>query len=373
MPKLLKVSTVPITLEAFFLPFAEHFKRKGWGVDAGSASFAPTSGCSKVFDQCFDFRFSRSPLRNNIPQITKHIRRTVAEGGHDIVHVHTPNAAFITRLALRNQSKPRVVYTAHGFHYNKDKPATIIYWWLEKWAAKWTDRLILVNEEDYKMAKAGLNLDSAKIKLIPSAIGIDLDYFRCATFPESTRREIRDSLNIPGDAFVFLKIAEFIPRKRVGDAIRAFAALNRPNAYLLLAGSGPELEPMQALAETLGLKDRIRFLGFRRDVPKLIIAADAVLLVSEREGLPRSIMEAMALERPVIGTDAKGTRELVRDVGLLVKVGDVPGIKDAMSAIVDKNELRKKNAALGLQKIQEYSLATVLAAHENLYSELLRE
>jgi glycosyltransferase involved in cell wall biosynthesis len=368
--RLLHVATIPSTLEAFFMPFAVHFRKRGWSVDAAAAGITQTSKCAEAFNSCHDIPFSRSPFRNNIPSLSRTIRSLVRDQNYDIVHVHTPNAAFIVRLALRDTRKPKVVYTAHGFHFDKQRPFTIVYWWLEKIAAPWTDKLITVNQEDFQMAKAGLGLDSSRLILIPSAIGIDLDAFKRENFSPAISPTIRKSLNIPNEAIVFLKIAEFIPRKRHSDAIKAFATAGLANAYLLLAGSGPLEESMKTLARQLGIADHVKFLGFRHDVPNLIVASDVVMLVSEREGLPRSIMEAMALETPVIGTKAKGTSELIGNSGITVPVGNVQSIADAIQLTAADPQLRKRNAGEGKAKIREYSLSSVLSAHERIYSDL---
>jgi glycosyltransferase involved in cell wall biosynthesis len=368
--RLLHVATVPITLETFFMPFALFFQKKGWVVDAAAAGLSRTSKCAQAFNHCYDIPFSRNPIRNNIPSLTRTIRNMVHEQKYDIVHVHTPNAAFIVRLALRKSSKPKIVYTAHGFHYDKQRPFTIVYWWLEKIAAPWTDKLITVNQEDFQMAKTGLGLDHSQLTLVPSAIGIDLDVFNRRNFSPATCSSIRNCLGLPNAAVVFLKIAEFIPRKRHSDAINAFASARLPNSYLVLAGSGPLEESMKSLAKQLGVADQVKFLGFRQDIPNLIVASDVVMLVSEREGLPRSIMEAMALETPVIGTTAKGTRELIGNSGMTVPVGNVQAIARAMQQMGADAELRKRHSSEAKAKIQQYSLSSVLSAHEKIYSEL---
>src|SRR5262245_45276068 len=129
--------TVPPTLD-FLVPLARHFRSKGWRVD-GLASALSTNpgGCragdetlcqrwATSFDHLWDVPWSRNPLKlRNFLSAPKHVRALVEQQGYDLVHVHTPVAAFVTRLALRNmrkQSGPRVIYTAHGFHFYEGGP-----------------------------------------------------------------------------------------------------------------------------------------------------------------------------------------------------------------------------------------------------------
>lgn len=369
--KLLKISTVPLTLEAFFRPFAEHFRIRGWTVDAAAREISSSSLCVESFSSCFDLPFNRNPIKNNILSICQQIRALVKEQEYDLIHVHTPNAAFLVRFALRNRPpfSPAIVYTAHGFHYNPERRRTLVYWWLEKLAARWTDHLIVVNNDDYELALSRRLISESKLTLIPSAIGLDLQKYNRKQYTNSVRRKVRQDLGIPEHAPVFLKLAEFIPRKRHADALNAFARLPS-SAYLLLAGSGPLESTIKNLATTLGIDSRVRFLGFRRDVAELLIAADAVILLSEREGLPRSLMEAMALETPIIGTDVKGTRELVKDAGFMVPLGDVDAISQTMRLIIDKPDLAKTKVLLGLSNVQQFSLEGILETHERLYISL---
>lgn len=152
-----------------------------------------------------------------------------------------------------------------------------------------------------------------------------LKYYGCAS-----------ELGIAPETSLFLLIAEFIPRKRHQDILTGFAKLNRSEIHLALAGDGLLFKQMQQLAFDLGIQNHVHFLGVRQDIPALIRACVATLLTSQQEGLPRSVMESLCLEIPVIGTDIPGTHDLLaRGCGLLVKVGDVDSIAQAMAWVLD--------------------------------------
>ena len=158
-------------------------------------------------------------------------------------------------------------------------------------------------------------------------------------------------------------IAEFVPGKRHRDALAAFARLGRPDVWLALAGTGPLVDEMKRRAAELGVADRVRFLGVRRDIPALVRASVAVLLPSEREGLPRSAMESMSLGVPVIGSRIRGTADLLEGgCGLLVPVGDSAALADALARILDHPEEAREMARRGREWVASYHLGGSSAA-----------
>src|SRR5262249_25136455 len=140
-----------------------------------------------------------------------------------------------------------------------------------------------------------------------------------------------------------------------------------------LAGDGPLLETVRAQARRLGIVRRVHFLGFRRDVPALVRAAAAVVLVSEQEGLPRSVLEALCLERPVIGTDIRGTRELLEGgAGWLARAGGAAALARAMEEVIAAPDDALARGLRGRQKVLEgYDQASILRQHERLYERAL--
>src|SRR4051794_29163723 len=117
------VATVPMTLRGFLLPFAEHFRARGCRVDGLARGITGDADCVRGFDRVWDVDWSRNPLRlGQLFRTPAAIRELVVREGYDLVHVHTPIAAFLTRFALRGlrrQGRPRVIYTAHGFHFHQ--------------------------------------------------------------------------------------------------------------------------------------------------------------------------------------------------------------------------------------------------------------
>lgn len=374
--KLLQVATIPETLEAFLLPFALHFRNRGWTVHAAARNVTGNTRCVSEFDAVHDISWSRQPLNVANIRAANEIRSLVKQEEYDLVHVHTPVASFVTRFALRRSVATRLVYTAHGFHFyvggNVAKNA--IYRSLERLAGRWTDALVVMNSEDLLAAKKYEIVPQPKVHAI-KGIGIDIENVTASAQQGPGRAQLRRSLGLPDSAVVFIVVAEFIPRKRHSDVIKAFASLNLdPPARLILVGKGPLTNEIRALSTELGVGDRVEFLGYRRDVPSLISASDVLLLVSEQEGLPRSIMEAMALRVPVIGSTIRGVTDLLdKGAGRLVPPGSVEDLRGAMELLGSDSKLRNALATAAFDRVSGYSISDVLLGYEQLFNEVLAE
>lgn len=375
-PSALFVTTVPITLEAFLLPFARHFREAGWRVDAAANGASRADRIADSFDAVFDVPWSRNPLDpRNLLGSARIVRQIVAHGGYDIVHVHTPVAAFATRFALRNAAKrPSVIYTTHGFHFFEGQAALphALYRTLERLAAPWTDWLVTVNEEDERAAQRLGGIDPARVRRIPG-IGVDLERFADGAVSAEEAAAVRRELGVAESAFIAVMVAEFTPNKRHAHLLRALAEVADPTVTLVLAGDGPLLEQTRRLAETLGVAERVRFAGYRRDIPALLAASDALVLVSEREGLNRSVLEAMAAGRPVIGTDTRGIADAIGSTaGWIVPKNDVRALARTIEeAATDAAERARRGAAARERVAREFALPAIIAKYEELYREAL--
>ena len=368
--KLLIVTTVPVTIKAFLLPFVHHFQSLGWQVDAMAQEVSQDSECVAACDRVWDIQWSRNVLDpRNLLSGVKRVKEVVAQGDYDLVHVHTPIAAFVTRYALKDLDKPKVVYTAHGFHFFHGNSAlkNAIFFNLEKLAGKWTDCLVTINHEDETAAKKHNFLPVERI-YYTRGIGVDTNRYASNQVSEEDVRQIRQELNLEPSDKLLLCIAEFTPRKRHQDVLNALAKLNNPQVHIALAGVGPLEEEIKQLAKNLNVDKQVRFLGFRQDIPTLIQAASAVLLVSQQEGLPRSVMEAMCLNTPVIGSNIRGTQDLLEDgCGILVELGDTDDLAQAMRRIVEDPEEAQKIAQKAKVKIADYDIEQIIAEYTKIF------
>jgi glycosyltransferase involved in cell wall biosynthesis len=380
-PKLLYVTTVPYTMQAFLFPFARHFRAKGWTVDAAANGVTSAEDCVAEFDHTWDIDWARSPFAaSNFLSAPKSIHDLVKREGYDIVHVTTPNASFVTRCALRQlrkRGKPKVIYSAHGFHFHPlGKPlANRAFAACERFAGRFTDYLVVTNQEDEGAALELGIVDAARLRYF-HGVGVDTEE---AYNPERVSadeiEQVRREFGLSDARALLVMAAEFNPGKRHRDAIEAIALASKHcDVQLALTSDGPLREETGLLVERLGLSDRVHFLGYRKDFQAMLRASRAMVLPSIREGLPRSVMDALSLEAPVIGYRIRGTSELLEGgCGILCPPGDVSALAEAMVWMVEHPEESAEMGRAGRRKMRgDYELSNILRMHEELYAEALR-
>ena len=379
MPKLLIVTTIAGAIEDFILPFVRYFRNQNWQVDGISVDITSNEACVAELDHVWDVPWSRNPLdpRNLVVAVPR-IQEIVIQGNYDLVHVHTPVAAFVTRYAisrLNTKDKPKVIYTVHGFHFHQQgNPLTnFIFLNLERLAGGWTDYLITINREDETAARKHHLLPESKIFYTPG-IGLELDKYDRNQVNQEQIDAIRQELKLKSEDVLLLTVAEFTPNKRHRDQLLALKQLNRPEVHLVFAGDGSTRPEMEQLTTKLGLEQQVHFLGFRYDIPALICSSYAMLLTSQREGLPRSIMEAFCAATPVIGTKIRGIQDLLADnCGLLVDVGDIDALAQAIAQMIDNPQLAAQMGSNGRHKMSTYDVNNIIKQYVGIYQQALAQ
>ena len=285
----------------------------------------------------------------------------------DLVHVHTPIAALIGRIAAWHAGAPRIVYTAHGFYFHESMPAwkRAIFMLLEWLPGRVTDALLTQAEEDAEAARRYHLCRGGLIAAIGN--GVDVERFRPAADP-AERAATRRALGTPEDALVILMVGRLVAEK---GYLELFQAMRQVEAVLWVAGERLPSDHASAIDAALAeitrdpaLRRRIRLLGYRDDVPALMRAADIFTLPSHREGMPRSIIEAMVSGLPVVATDIRGAREEVvpGETGALVAARDVAALAQALGRLVADPGLRARQGTAGRARaLALYDEARVVA------------
>ncbi|MBT9173924.1 MAG: N-acetyl-alpha-D-glucosaminyl L-malate synthase [Syntrophomonadaceae bacterium] len=285
----------------------------------------------------------------------------------EVVHSHMVHANLLARVARLFCKIPVLVCTAHSISEGGR--------WREI-AYRLTDPLadITTNVSRAAVARyiqAGV-APRGKIVFIPN--GVDTETFKPN---EAAGRHMRDELSI-GEGFVWLAAGRFEAAKDYPNMLRAFkeVVLKRPDAVLLLAGQGSLLEETKNIADELGLKNKVRFLGVRRDVPEIMNTADGYVMSSAWEGLPMVLLEAAACSSPIVATDVGGNSEVVlnEESGYIVPSRDTGALAGAMLRLTELPETeRKRMGEAGRAHIEaHYSLERVVDRWEELYKELLQ-
>jgi glycosyltransferase involved in cell wall biosynthesis len=330
----------------------------------------------EAFDNVHELPLSRSIL--DIRGIVASYRAfsTILGTQPDIVHAHTPIASFVARLAVHRlpvSRRPAFIYTAHGFHFHRGGhwATNQLFLAVERLAGRWTDRLIVINDEDFEAAKRYRLVPLSRLVRMPG-IGLDTNVYSRASVDPGRVAEARSALGVPRGASMFVALGELNRNKRQADAIAALAAMRHKEAWLVLLGEGDAKPRLERLVAKLGLTDRVRFAGLVADVRPVLAGANALVHVSKREGLSRSIMEALALELPVIGSSARGNAELVGDSGVIIPIGDVAALAQAMDRLVEHPDEASAMGRRGRDRmVERYDLRVLIARHEALYEDVL--
>lgn len=360
MKKILYVTTISNTINAFLVPHINHLIRQGYKVDcAASLHDELESDLIKKGVKFFEIPFSRNPLDiNNIKAFRKLIN-IQKEYQYDIVHVHTPIAAMYGRLLKLKFPNLKTIYTAHGFHFYKGAPKKnwMIYYPIEKIMSKFTDTIITINEEDYNQALKFNIKNTYKV----NGVGIDLSHYNPNLYKKD---EVRKELGLRDDDFVIVMIAEVNQNKNHIQMVKAIEILKKKGieVKVICAGKGPLLENIKEEIRKRNLDENIFMLGFRSDIPKLITACDIGILLSYREGLPRNIMELMAYGKPVIGTDIRGIRDLVEnDVnGYIVELNNPLKTSETIEYIYNNKPLIDSMSQKSFEMIEKYDIGNIV-------------
>lgn len=263
----------------------------------------------------------------------------------DTLHCHTPVGAVLGRLAARfSKRQVKVIYTAHGFHFYKGAGLKnwLLYYQAERFLARYTDILVTINREDEKRARDFSLKDSGWVMKIPG-VGVDRDKFRVRF---EKRQEARAALGVKGEELCLLTAALLDKEKNYQTVLHALTQIKDMAFRYYICGEGPYRKALEEQTASLGLKEKVVFLGFRRDLDFLLQGVDIFLFPSLREGLGMAALEAMACGVPVVGADNRGTREYIRhgENGLLCQPRNAGDFAVAIRILAQNPSLRNKMA-----------------------------
>lgn len=371
--RVLFVATVVKThMMQFHLPYLRMFHEMGWETAvAAKNDYENPEDCQiPDCDTYFDIPFHRIPWKKNNIASYRMLKKIIDEGNFDLIHCHTPVGAMIGRLAARDARKKgtRVIYTAHGFHFFRGAP---LQNWLLYYPAEWicsflTDVLITINKEDYQ--RAGKHLHPKKVEYVP---GVGIDTGKFVSSPQQ-RQEKRSSLGFGKEDFLILTVAEMTKNKNHITVLNALAALKEweefSRIHYLICGRGEQWESLERVAADLEISDHVHFLGYRSDAAELYGACDLFAFMTYREGLPVSLMEAMAAGMPIVCTRVRGNTDLIQDgvSGVFVE-NDPLALAEAILALSRDPERRAKLGAGAMEAVKPFGEETVHRKMREIY------
>ena len=266
----------------------------------------------------------------------RRLREIVTAGDYDVVHAHGLRAAIDSGMATRGSHVP-VVTTVHNLVLREIAGRkAILHRRAESLAVRSSEHVFAVSEQiaQHLRATVGDSDQMKKIETLHLGIGDPPVVHRGPA-------EIRAELGVPDGHNLVVTASRLSAQKALDVMLEAIARLS-PTTFLAVLGEGPLQERLVAQAGTAGIADRVRFLGFRRDGPDFIAAADVFCLSSLWEGVPLAAQEAILLRTPVVATDVGGMNELITDgvSGRLVPSGDPAALAAALSEVLDSETLR---------------------------------
>ena len=319
-----------------------------------------------------NIHFARSPFSNDNIACYKQLKAIIDENHCDLIHVHTPTVSILTRLAARKARKEgtTVMYTCHGFHFHNAAPKKnwMMFYPMERMMSRFCDYIVTINKEDFNRAKT---FHAPNVRYIPG-VGVNINRIHdCKIDKKAYKRDI----GVPEDCVLVLSIGEMIERKNHEVIVRALAEVQNPNVYYAICGKGPLREHLEQLANELGVGNRVKFLGFRKDIPELCNTADISAFPSRIEGLGLAGIEAMAAGVPLVSSNVHGILDYVIDgkTGFALNPEDVDGFAKAISKLADDENLRNDMAANCWNAVAPFEIDNALRVMSAIYDEILTQ
>jgi glycosyltransferase involved in cell wall biosynthesis len=300
-----------------------------------------------------------------------------------IVHTHAAKAGTLGRIAAlmafpRRSRRPVLLHTFHGHSLTGyfSGPSASFYRRVEEALAGVTDALIAVSAEVrddlVRLGVAG----PERFTVVP--LGLDLEPFADDSRRSELRARARREWAVDADDELVTLVARLVPIKRVDRFLRVarMLAAQRPRVRFVVVGNGQLGEQLQAHEDARALGDRLIWAGFRRDMQAVCFASDVVILTSDNEGTPVSLIEAQAAAVPVVGTDVGGVRSAVSDgvTGLLAAPDEERRLADAVARILDDRDMARDLGRSGRKHaLRSFAIERLVDDLDRLYRGLVAD
>lgn len=366
--KVLIVTTTDNMIWQFLVPHIQVLKDNGNIVECA---------CARTgfwFDELKDMglvmheiNFARNPLNPKNLKGYKQLIKLVKDEKYDFINCHQPVGGMMGRKVAHKFHLP-CIYTAHGFHFFKGAPLknNLIFKPIEKHYSRYTDALVTINNEDFNNAK---KMHAKKVYLI-NGIGIDLGKYKENKNLDKTK--LRASVGLNDDDFIVLAVGELNKNKNHIVILEAIKQISNSKIKFVICGQGPRKEEYEKFIKENKLEDRIKLLGFRKDVKDFVQASDIFVMPSLREGLPRSMLEAMAYGKPIVASKIRGCRDLVgnNEGGYLCDPTSVSEFVLSIEKLFSDKNKYNQCSARNKKEVENYSFDKVNKQMIEIYSNI---
>lgn len=381
--KIIHVCNVGFALRTLLIPQIDYFISNGLVVESACS---PDTEVDKLRDLGYTIHSvnidRKISIISNLKSIIE-LLKVFNENQYDLVHLHGPIASVLGRIAAKISGVKNIVYTAHGFYFHDDMPG-YKYWtyhWIERVSGWLTDIILTQSREDFDNAIKTNLCSSSKISYLGN--GIDIDRFSRSHLKDLNLQDLAKELNLPvrEDLITIGITGRITQEKGHGELILSFVELVKkyPNIHLIVIGGQLTTERdsfqeyLKGIVTQNKIENNVTFTGIRKDIDRVLGLVDIFTLPSYREGLPRSVIEAMAMELPTIVTDIRGCREAVihEKTGLIVPVKNVEKLTQALETLISNPTLRKEYGISGrIRVIEEYDEMLVFERIRLIYKKL---
>lgn len=366
--KIMMITTTDNMIWQFLIPHIKHLQSLGNEVQCVCAKtgfwFDELKDKYNLKMHCIDFK--RSPVSVSNFKKYKELIKLQQQEKFDLVYCQQPVGGLMGRL-IGKKFKIPVIYTAHGFHFFKGAPLKnrLIFKPVEKFLSKYTDVLITINEEDYQ---AALKMKAKKVFKI-NGIGIDENKIKVETFDKV---EFRKSLGLTESDKVVLTVSELNWNKNYTAMLDTMKKLTEQdkNIKFVSCGTGEWKEKIPAYAKELGIENNCIFLGYRKDISKIMQVSDVFFHASHREGLTLSVMEAMSFGLPCVVSDVRGNRDLIVDGkgGFVAEPMDIDKFEKGIRDILNNDKMYKEFSEFNKLESKKYTVDNVKKQLEEIYA-----
>jgi len=357
--KALQLCAIGLTARYFLRPLIERLEAEGYEMHLACSADRHARHLKQEGLRVHEIEISRSLLSISHVRSFWQIVQLLRREQFDVVHVHTPIASVLGRVAARICKVPFIVYTAHGFYFHEGMKRWMrrLIIWIERWLGSWaTDLLLTVSREDRETAIRERIMPSDSVAWIGN--GVRSDRFA----PSASCDRAEWGLNAAD--LVVGYVGRFVREKGLVELLDAVAELRRTRkeVKLLLVGGeavgdrgGAVGSKLKAWLRARGLVDATVITGFQEDVAPYYGMMDIFVLPSYREGFPMTILEAMASGLPVVASEIRGCREEVihGKTGILVPPGSRDALADAIERLLSSPPMRASMGALGRAVVRE--------------------
>lgn len=320
--------------------------------------------------------FPRNPT--NIIKVLKSINKlnvVMKNNNFRFVHSHTPTGGLIGRIVLKKYRKKGTlsIYTAHGFHFYKGAPLKnwLLYYPIEKLLSFITDIILTINDEDYTITNEKMKAKKV-IKL--NGVGVKLSEF---SLLDKNKPLIRKKYGYEMDTLVLIYVAEINSNKNQIMLVDTVNVLKEKyqNIKLVLVGDDSNSDDLKKYINDLNLNRIVDILGFRNDIVELYALSDFVVASSKREGLPVNIIEAMAMGIPIVATNIRGHKDLLKNeyYNVLVEINDHLRMAQLIDYIYENTKVYNAIKEINYTSSINYSVEEVNKDLETIYIQIKEE